>query len=76
LILFAFIITLVFGFICGYVVCKAVSIDEPIGDLRVDESDPDDGPYLFLELKSRPESFKHLERVTLNVKAENYISQR
>ena len=49
---------------------------EPIGDLRIDESDPEDGPYLFLELNSRPENFKRLKRVTLNVKAENLISQK
>lgn len=50
--------------------------DESIGDLRIDESDPEDGPYLFLELNTRPDNIKTRKRVTLNVKVENFISQK
>ena len=63
------------GFIIGYFVAKPTGVDEPIGDLRVDQSDPYDGPYLFLELRTTPD-FKKLDKVTLNVKLENYISQK
>lgn len=70
------LVGLIFGLAIGYVIGRSENREEPIGDLRIDESDPEDGPYLFLELKSRPNTFKHLKRVTLNVKAENYISQR
>lgn len=66
----------ILGLIIGYIAAKFVYYKEPIGDLRIDESDPDDGPYLFLELNSRPNTFKHLKQVTLNVKAKNYISQK
>ena len=47
-----------------------------IGHLRVDQSDPDDGPYLFLELTSTTEALKKRKYVTLDVKVENYISQK
>lgn len=70
------IVTIIFGFISGYILGKIRFDNKPIGNLRIDESDPIDGPYLFLELESRPESFKHLDHVKLKVKAENYISQK
>ena len=74
-------VLIVVGFILGVFVGFAIERYmsdrmEPIGDLRIDESDPEDGPYLFLELKTAPNNFKSLKQVTLNVKAENYISQR
>lgn len=70
------VLLITLGFILGWVFTILRLHKPPIGTLRVDESDPYDGPYLFLELDSRPESFKRLKRVTLNVKAENYISQK
>ena len=66
----------ILGLAVGYIIAKIFYKDEPIGDLRIDESDPEDGPYLFLELKTKPKYFKHRNRVTLNVKAKNYISQK
>lgn len=69
-------ILVLFGFIVGFITGRTSKREIPIGDLRIDESDPEDGPYLFLELKNPPRSFKHLKRVTLNVVAENYISQK
>lgn len=66
----------VFGLTIGYMISKSIKNEEPIGDLRIDESDPDDGPYLFLELKSKPNNLKSRKQVTLNVKAENYVSQK
>lgn len=70
------IIGFILGLGIGYIAAKFTYDKEPIGDLRIDESDPEDGPYLFLELNSRPNTFKHLNRVTLNVVAKNYISQK
>ena len=77
-ILLAFILTTI-GFVIGVVVGLAIEKTrhvEPIGDLRIDESDPEDGPYLFLELNARPDNIKTHKQVTLNVKVENFISQK
>lgn len=51
---------------------------EPIGKLRVDSSDPDDGPYLFLELNQSIEAVKlrDKKRVILEVDDTNFISQK
>lgn len=64
------------GFMFGFAVSKRVSREEPIGVLRIDNSDPVDGPYLFLELEptANPMALKHRKRVTLTIKAENFIS--
>ena len=43
-----------------------------IGYLRIDNSDPKDGPYMFLELSKWIGSKKY---VILKVKLENFISQ-
>lgn len=51
--------------------------DKPIGSLRVDESDPDSGPYLFLELD--PGGLNDIykkQSVRLRVKIKNYISHK
>ena len=66
----------VIGAIIGYVVCKVITFEEPIGDLRMDESIPEDGLRLFLELERVPNNLKSRKQVTLNVKVENYISQK
>ena len=46
------------------------------GTLVVDTSDPDDGPYLFLELSTRPETIMKLPYATFKVDTSNYISQK
>lgn len=79
--IFIVLVLVILGFLLGITIGFIFSNylkrnDEPIGDLRIDESDPEDGPYLFLELKTKPDNFKSYKRVTLNVKAENYLSQK
>ena len=44
------LIWLLAGILIGLLVSKFVFKDKPIGSLRVDKSDPDSEPYLFLEL--------------------------
>ncbi len=46
-----------------------------VGDLRVDTSDPDDGPYLFLELSTDVHTLMQKKYVLLRVNVKNYISQ-
>lgn len=75
------VVMFILGFIIGgmivfaIITSKFLKESDPIGDLRIDESDPD-GPYLFLELDTDVDLFKHKETVTLKVKAENFIPQK
>lgn len=43
------IIVLLIGVVIGMLVSRFIFREKPVGSLRVDESDPDSGPYLFLE---------------------------
>ena len=45
-----------------------------VGNLRVDRSDPNDVPYLFLELKKAVESVSSKKYVIFKVVNENFIS--
>lgn len=47
-----------------------------IGDLRIDNSDPEDGPYMFLELSKRIGDISSKKYVVLKVKLENFIPQK
>ena len=66
----------VLGLIVGVALTTIIFGAKSIGDLRVDQSDPDDGPYLFLELKERPDFIKRKKFVILSVKVKNFISQK
>ena len=45
-----------------------------VGILRVDRSDPDDGPYLFLELKKPVETVSSKKYVIFKVMNKDFIS--
>lgn len=62
------IIGTVFGFIFG-----ATRNQPTSGTLRIDNSDPSESPYLFVELKCDPMALKELPYVTFEVNAENYV---
>lgn len=49
---------------------KELTKDKPIGNLRIDQSDPD-GPYMFLELQEAGAIYTKQE-VTFRVKLEDY----
>lgn len=47
-----------------------------VGCLRIDSSDPVDGPYFFLELESGKAGYiQNHKEILLTVNTENYISQ-
>jgi hypothetical protein len=75
--LFAIMMFLI-GAFTGYLIAQIADRPHPVGNLRIDNSDPDDGPYLFLELSSEstPNLLKLKKYVTLEVKAENYVSHK
>ena len=64
------------GVFMGYIISRHNSHKEYVGTLRIDNSDPEDGPYLFLELSSNPNTLKQFNYVILKVDARNYISQK
>ena len=65
------IVCALIGFVIGI-----KSHHKPVGTLRVDQSDPDDNPYLFLELSGDPKKLPNQKCITLKVNIENYISHK
>lgn len=51
--------------------CKRTTI----GTIRIDQSDPTEPPYLFLELKKPVETFVHKKYVLCRVSNKNYIPE-
>lgn len=47
-----------------------------VGYLRVDHSDPDSGSYLFLELTKPMPEIQKQKTVILEVKLEDYLTQK
>ena len=62
------------GVVIGGILAVIILRSRVIGHLRVDNSDPDDGPYLFLELFKRIPNLCAKKYVMLKVKVENFIS--
>lgn len=70
-------IPLLFGILAGIFATKVIFQEKPIGSLRVDDSDPDSGPYLFLELDPDGADAIYKQRyVRLRVELRNYISHK
>lgn len=70
-------IPLLFGILAGIFAAKVIFQEKPIGSLRVDDSDPDSGPYLFLELDPDGADAIYKQRyVRLRVELKNYISHK
>lgn len=70
------LIGFILGLMVGIVTTVIISRVKSIGSLRVDYSDPDDGPYLWLELSSNPSVIERQKYVTLKVNTKSYISQK
>ena len=69
------IIVLLIGVVIGMLVSRFIFREKPVGSLRVDESDPDSGPYLFLELSHKGADAIYKKRyVVLKVNIKDYIS--
>lgn len=64
---------LILGFIFGV---YAVYHRLKVGNLRVDQSDPFDEPYLFLELSKPVNYVMGRKVVVMDVKVEDYISRK
>lgn len=66
----AFLVGVLIGTILYAIAMKTASV----GTLRIDQSDPEDSPYLFLELKKNVNNIASNKYVIMEVKRENYIS--
>lgn len=61
------------AFAIGILIGKCLFQEYPVGDLRVDRSDLDDGPHLFLELDTDVRTITTKKRVVFRVKAVDFI---
>lgn len=67
------VIILVVGVVIGVIFAMFAFRRLLVGDLRVDLSIPDDGPYLFLELYRGTQDVTSKQFVVLRVNTESYI---
>jgi hypothetical protein len=69
------ILCMIIGIIIGVIFGRQVFRKDVVGSLRVDQSDPDSGPYLFLELSNKGASAIYKKKyVVLKVNLKDYIS--
>lgn len=69
------ILCMVIGIVIGVVIGRQVFRRDVVGSLRVDQSDPDSGPYLFLELSHKGANAIYKKKyVVLKVNLKDYIS--
>lgn len=64
------------GFMIGYVMTALLFRVFRVGTLRVDTSDPDDRPYMFLELSKNVQAVMRKKYIVLKVSTKNFISQK
>lgn len=69
------LITFILGLLAGIIFSMLLLHSKSVGNLRIDDSDPD-GPYMFLELSKHPNEIRRKKYVTFRVKAENFISHK
>jgi len=70
------VIVALISYIIGVAAGIFVHRDRPIGDLRVDHSDPCDGPHLFLELDTDVPSIMNKSCVVLRVKVKDFLPHK
>ena len=64
------------GILVGIVCTTVATRTKSVGSLRVDMSDPEDRPYIFLELSKQIGDISSKKYVVLKVKLENFIPQK
>ena len=64
------------GAITGIIIMVFVNRKRTVGDLRVDRSEPDEPPMLFLELRRGISDISASTYVVLRVKNEDFLSQK
>lgn len=70
-----FALSFLLGVVIGVIITSLLI--RSVGVIRIDQSDPDDRPYLFLEInRGCYEKLLRSKRVIFEVRKENYISQK
>ena len=64
------------GLLLGLLISGVFVYKSAVGTLRIDQSDPEDGPYPFLEGTKPLHYIMGRKFVILKVKVENYLSQK
>nr|DAQ19121.1 MAG TPA: hypothetical protein [Caudoviricetes sp.] len=64
------------GMFLGIAIAAAIYRAYFVGTLRIDHSDPEDGPYMFLELDKGVSDISSKKHVILKVKLENFIPHK
>lgn len=67
-------IAIIVGSIIGCLVTLFCQRTKFVGTLRIDRSEPDEPPRIFLELNKGVGDISNLKRVSLDVSTKNYIS--
>jgi hypothetical protein len=70
------VLAAILGFAIGFVFACLGVLSLKIGTLRIDRSDPTEAPYMFLEISKDVGDISGRKYVLLDVKNENYISQK
>lgn len=71
-----FVLIFIAGFFVGMGVVLIAYRTYYVGTLRIDRSDPNEPPYMFLELDKGVGDISRKKNVILKVSNENYISQK
>jgi hypothetical protein len=71
-----FVIGLLIGILIGYGFSVVIRCRSVVGSLRIDTSDQDDGPYLFLELSKDVSEVYRRKHIMLEVNTENFIPHK
>lgn len=70
-----FVLSFLLGVVIGVTVTSLLI--RSVGVIRIDQSDPDDRPYLFLEInRGCYDKLLRSKKVVFEVRKENYISQK
>lgn len=70
------VIAVVIGVVVGSVLTVLVMDSLSSGNLRIDQSIPEEDPYLFLELTKSVSMILHKKFVILKVRAEDFIPHK
>lgn len=70
------VIIFIIGILLGCIISAVIFRVKSIGSLRIDASDPDDKPYLFLELSKEVGAVCRKKYVTLKVNVKNFLPRK